>query len=67
MKKDIENKWPAFEIKSWKSIPVIKGTIATENDAKEGFAVFCIKMLLNIVYMKLTYQNLPILKMKKPR
>ncbi|MFY7943705.1 MAG: hypothetical protein ACOVNZ_03950 [Crocinitomicaceae bacterium] len=43
MRNDNENKWPAFEINSWRSIPVISGKIATESDAKNGFAVFCIK------------------------
>ena len=43
MKNDNENNWPAFEINSWKSIPVINGKIATENEAKNGIAVFCIK------------------------
>jgi hypothetical protein len=43
MKNDNENKWPAFEINSWKSIPVVNGKIATENDAKNGLAVFCLK------------------------
>ncbi len=38
-----ENKWPAFEINTWRTIPVINGKIATESDAKNGFAVFCLK------------------------
>ncbi|MBF6640970.1 hypothetical protein IVB69_05720 [Flavobacterium sp. J49] len=43
MKNEKENKWPSFEIKSWKNIPVISGKIATENDARNGLAVFCLK------------------------
>src|SRR5690606_19838732 len=40
---DNEHKWTAFEINSWKTIPVINGKIATESDAKNGVAVFCLK------------------------
>ena len=43
MKNENENKWPAFEINSWKTILAINGKIATESDAKNGFAVFCLK------------------------
>jgi len=43
MENENENKWPAFEINSWKTIPAIGGKIATESDAKNGFAVFCLK------------------------
>lgn len=43
MKNDNEHKWTAFEINSWKTIPVINGKIATESDAKNGVAVFCLK------------------------
>jgi len=43
VKNENENKWPAFEINLWKTIPVISGKIATESDAKNGFAVFCLK------------------------
>ena len=43
MKKENENKWPAFEIKSWKNISVISGKIANQTDAENGLAVFCLK------------------------
>ena len=35
--------WQAFEIKSWKRIPVISGRIATEKDSKNKIAVFCLQ------------------------
>jgi hypothetical protein len=43
VKNENENKWPAFEIKSWKNIPVIHGKIAKQTDAENGLAVFCLK------------------------
>jgi len=43
MKNEKENNWPPFEIKSWKTIPAFNGKIATESDAKNGLAVFCLK------------------------
>jgi len=56
MKNENENKWPVFEINSWKSILAINGKIATESDAKNGFAVFCLK---NVVEHKLFEIDLP--------
>lgn len=35
--------WQAFEIKSWKTIPVISGRIATEKETKNKTAVFCLQ------------------------
>lgn len=43
MKNENENNQPAFDINSWKTIPAISGKIATESDAKNGLAVFCLK------------------------
>ena len=43
MKNETENKWPSFEIKSWKSIPVITGKVASQTDAENSLAVFCLK------------------------
>ena len=43
MKNETENKWPSFEIKSWKSIPVITRKVASQTDAENSLAVFCLK------------------------
>ncbi|NHM08368.1 hypothetical protein G4D82_14155 [Flavobacterium sp. CYK-4] len=43
MPEDIKDNWPAFEIKSWKSIHAFSGRIANEEEAKSGIAVFCLK------------------------
>jgi hypothetical protein len=43
MKNETENKWPSFEIKSWKSIPVVTGKVASQTDAENSLAVFCLK------------------------
>ena len=43
MKNEKENKWPSFEIKSWKDISVISGKIASQSDAENGLAVFYLK------------------------
>jgi len=38
-----ENHWPPFSIHSWKDIPAISGRIATETEARNGDAVFCLQ------------------------
>ena len=43
MTNNTENNWPKFDIKLWKKIPVISGRISTEDEAKKGIAVFCLK------------------------
>jgi hypothetical protein len=34
--------WPKINLKSWQSTPSINGRLATEEDVKNGFAIYCI-------------------------
>lgn len=34
--------WGAFEVKDWEALPHIKGRVATEDDIKNGCAVFMV-------------------------
>ena len=43
MSAQTNNEWPEFDLKLWKTIPVISGRIATEEEAKKGIAVFCLQ------------------------
>ena len=43
MGKESENNWPEFDIRNWKDIPIISRRIATEEEARKGIAVFCLK------------------------
>ncbi|AWA31012.1 hypothetical protein HYN48_13485 [Flavobacterium magnum] len=45
MTKQTNDNWPAFDPKTWKTIPAFTGKIATESDAKTSKAVFCLKNL----------------------
>ena len=43
MKSEQNNNWPSFDLKSWDKVNVISGKVASEEEAKNGLAVFCLK------------------------